>query len=137
MAEAGPLPVGRFSQAEGHSSSFGGLCLLHRAEHPVSVRCTHAGTLCALERSTLRAVLVGESERRDDAACRALRRALAPLIEPAESGSRPEGPEGVITSQRSGARSGLAPFSPAGYPPSFSPALSREVAATVDPNPLS
>ena len=53
-------------------------------------------------------------------------------MEPAEAGSGPEGPEGVITSQRDGAGSGLAPFSPAGYPPSFSPSLSREVAAIVE-----
>ena len=110
MREAGPLPVGRFSQAEGHSGSFGGLCLLHRAEHPTcaaarrlksspdtqaghagsathallasiarnrTVRCAQAGTLCTLSRHALRAALVSDAERRHDAECRSLRRALA------------------------------------------------------------
>ena len=82
------------------------------------MRCTHAGTLCALERHTLRAVLVGEAERRDDAACRALRRALAPLGEPAPT---PE-PEPEAEAETGGG-GGVSPFSPS---------LSREVAAIIE-----
>ena len=79
MREAGPLPVGRFSTAEGHSGAFGGLCLLHRAEHPTTVRCAQPGTLCTLSRASLRAALLSDAERRHDGECRALRRALSPL----------------------------------------------------------
>ena len=102
----------------------------------MSVRCTHAGTLCALERHTLRAVLVGEAERRDDAACRALRRALAPLGEPepaAEPAAGTEAGTGADAEAGGGSEAGSeAKAGGGGGVSPFSPSLSREVAAIIE-----
>ena len=96
------------------------------------MRCTHAGTLCALERHTLRAVLVGEAERRDDAACRALRRALAPLGEPAPEAEAAAGTEADADAEAGGGSEAGAGGGGGGGVSPFSPSLSREVAAIIE-----
>ena len=83
-------------------------------------------------------MLVGEAERRDDAACRALRRALAPLGEPepaagaeAKAAAGTEAGADAEAGGGSEAEAGAGGGGGGGVSP-FSPSLSREVAAIIE-----
>ena len=77
-------------------------------------------------------MLVGEAERRDDAGCRALRRALAPLGEPEPAAEAAPGTEAGADAEAGGGSEAEAETGGGGGVSPFSPSLSREVAAIIE-----
>ena len=70
IAEAGPMPVRHYKRGD----SFGDLGLVCSCTHSVTVRCRDAGTLWVLRRNPFQYALLSTCQRRNDSACRALRK---------------------------------------------------------------